>query len=147
MNELTPEHKAAVSSWIEAGESLSYIQKRLKEEFGISMTYLDTRLLMDDLKLQPKDPEVPADELVQDDKLPEPIEPTGSVSVSVDSITRPGSMISGKVTFADGHRAEWYLDQMGRLGLNPETEGHRPSQQDIMDFQSELQRQMQSPRL
>jgi hypothetical protein len=49
-------------------------------------------------------------------------------------------MISGKVTFSDGQKAEWYLDQMGRLGLNPDQVGYRPSEQDVLAFQVELQR-------
>jgi hypothetical protein len=58
----------------------------------------------------------------------------------MDQITRPGSMVSGRVIFSDGQKAEWYLDQTGRLGLNPTTPGYRPSQQDVMDFQTELEK-------
>ena len=53
-------------------------------------------------------------------------------------------MISGRVTFSDGQKAEWYLDQTGRLGLNASTPGYRPSKQDVMDFQMELERLAQS---
>jgi hypothetical protein len=49
-------------------------------------------------------------------------------------------MVSGRTTFSDGQTAEWYLDQTGRLGLNPSTPGYRPSQQDVMDFQMELEK-------
>ncbi len=48
-------------------------------------------------------------------------------------------MISGKVTFSDGNTAEWYLDQTGRLGIAPAVQGYRPSQEDVMAFQTELQ--------
>jgi hypothetical protein len=60
--------------------------------------------------------------------------------VTIDQITRPGAMVSGRTTFSDGQTAEWYLDQTGRLGLNPSTPGYRPSQQDVMDFQMELEK-------
>ena len=56
---LTDEQKDAISKWIEAGASLSEIQKRLKEVFQISLTYLDARLLADDLKLKIKEAERP----------------------------------------------------------------------------------------
>ena len=56
---LTDDQKAAISKWIEAGATLSEIQKRLKEEFQISLTYLETRLLADDLKLAIKEQERP----------------------------------------------------------------------------------------
>jgi len=137
---LTDDQKAAISQWIAGGASLSEIQKRLKEEFQISITYLEARLLADDLKLAFKEAERPAEP-----KLPEP-EPeipaggAGKVSVTIDQITRPGAMISGRATFSDGQTAAWYLDQMGRLGLDPSTPGYRPSQQDVMDFQMELEK-------
>lgn len=140
---LTDDQKAAISKWIEAGATLSEIQKRLKEEFQISLTYLETRLLADDLKLALKEPERPSE------APPLPSRETakaaaGKVSVTIDQITRAGAMISGRVTFSDGQKAEWYLDQTGRLGLNPSTAGYRPSKQDVMDFQLELEKLAQS---
>jgi hypothetical protein len=137
---LTEDQRAAISKWIEEGASLSDIQKRLKEEFQLSLTYLETRLLADDLKLRLKEPERP----VEPPPLPTPDKPASApgnkVSVTIDQITRPGAMVSGRTTFSDGQSAEWYLDQTGRLGLNPSTPGYRPSQQDVMDFQVELEK-------
>jgi hypothetical protein len=137
---LTEDQRAAISKWIEEGASLSDIQKRLKEEFQISLTYLETRLLADDLKLALKEPERPIEPpaLPTPDKTPSSA--AGKVSVTIDQITRPGAMVSGRTTFSDGQTAEWYLDQTGRLGLNPSTPGYRPSQQDVMDFQVELEK-------
>jgi hypothetical protein len=53
---LTPEQKAAVAAWIAAGDNLSAVQKKLIEQFQLSMTYRDVRFLVDDLELQLKDP-------------------------------------------------------------------------------------------
>jgi hypothetical protein len=53
---LTPEQKAAVASWIAAGDNLSAVQKKLGEQFKISLTYRDVRFLVDDLELELKDP-------------------------------------------------------------------------------------------
>ena len=53
---LTPEQKAAVSSWVAAGDNLSAVQKKLTEQFQISLTYRDVRFLVDDLNLELKDP-------------------------------------------------------------------------------------------
>jgi len=58
---LTPEQKAAVSSWIVAGDNLSVVQKKLREQFQVSMTYMDVRFLVDDLNLTLKDPAPKAD--------------------------------------------------------------------------------------
>ncbi len=53
---LTSDQKQAVTSWVAAGDSLSAIQKKLFEQFQVSMTYMDTRFLVDDLNLALKDP-------------------------------------------------------------------------------------------
>ena len=52
---LTPEQQQAVSSWVAAGDNLSAIQKKLAEQFQVSMTYRDVRFLVDDLNLALKD--------------------------------------------------------------------------------------------
>ncbi len=52
---LTPEQKAAVSAWVAAGDNLSAVQKKLSEQFKLSLTYRDVRFLVDDLNLELKD--------------------------------------------------------------------------------------------
>ena len=47
--ELTDSQKEAVAAWFAAGASLDEIQKRIKTEFGVHMTYLDVRLLVAEL--------------------------------------------------------------------------------------------------
>ncbi|HVW21277.1 MAG TPA: hypothetical protein VHC86_08675 [Opitutaceae bacterium] len=53
---LTPEQKQTVASWVAAGDNLSAVQKKLFDQFKVSMTYMDVRFLVDDLNLQLKDP-------------------------------------------------------------------------------------------
>src|SRR5688500_6744648 len=53
---LSPEQKQAVASWVAAGDNLSVVQKKLSEQFKLSMTYRDVRFLVDDLNLALKDP-------------------------------------------------------------------------------------------
>src|SRR5438874_1428961 len=48
-----------VVAWIAEGLKLSEIQNRLVAELGLRLTYMDVRLLVDDLKLTPKDAEQP----------------------------------------------------------------------------------------
>jgi hypothetical protein len=67
---------------------------------------------------------------------------TQSVSVTVDQIARPGALVSGKVTFSDGQKADWSLDQMGRLALAAQQKGYRPSQADVQEFQMALQNEL-----
>jgi len=156
--------KETVKNWIREGAKLSEIQSRIDSEFNIQLTYMEVRFLVDDLGVQLKDEsnveakEEPSNEAPQegttaaasseDDTELIPSEedlPPGlnGVSLSVDAITRPGAVVSGKVTFSDGVKAEWYLDQTGRLGLSPEKEGYRPSEDDVMAFQMKLQTELQ----
>ena len=163
MAQLTEEQKKTVAQWVSEGASLNDVQDRLKREFDITLTYLDARLLVMELGLklqekkqpEPAKPEEPApapglgDELGEEGIPPEFAEaelmdedslPGGasSVSVSLDAITLPGTMVSGKVTFSDGKVGGWYVDQMGRLGLQPPEPGYQPSPADIPAFQREL---------
>jgi hypothetical protein len=176
--ELSQQQREAVTQWIAAGESLASVQRRLREEFSVSMTYMEVRFLVDDLGLELKTPEKPkpaasalaakpppapadpltpaagaADALPADadaefaedlaDELAQPDAPAaGGVKVEVDRIMRPGTVVSGSVTFSDGKSAKWALDQMGRLMLDGGA-GYKPSQADIQSFQQELSMQLQ----
>lgn len=64
---LTPEQKQAVTGWIAAGDNLSAVQKKLSEQFKLSMTYRDVRFLVDDLNLELKDaaPKVDASDVTK----------------------------------------------------------------------------------
>lgn len=157
---LDDNQRQTVAKWIADGAKLSEVQSRLAAEFGVKLTYMEARFLVDDLKLTPKDPEppkvvapppaataavapsagaAPAGEIpVADEVLP----PATKVTVSVDQITRPGALISGKVNFSDGQLADWYLDQSGRLGVVPKKQGYKPSAPDVQDFQILLQQEI-----
>ena len=58
---LTAEQKATVATWISAGANLSAVQKKLRDEFNVSMTYMDVRFLVDDLNRTLKAPAPKAD--------------------------------------------------------------------------------------
>ncbi|MFT3990323.1 MAG: hypothetical protein QM680_02830 [Luteolibacter sp.] len=131
---LTPEQKDALHQWAAEGATISDLQRRLKETHGISLTYMDARLLVLDLNIQivePKKDEPKAEE------TPAPVA-TGYVSVRMDSLKLPGSLVSGKVTFSDGETAVWMIDETGRMGFDPDTAGYRPNQEDTIEFQTQL---------
>ena len=73
----------------------------------------------------------------KEEEKPAPV-PTGEVTVTMDTLTLPGSLVSGKVTFSDGETGIWMFDQNGRLGFDPDTPGYRPSQDDSTEFQIQL---------
>lgn len=145
--ELTQEQRSAVSEWVSEGIGLSDIQKKLSEEFGITMKFMDVRFLVIELGLDVKDkPSVPDPKAPAADssepELAETVEPdavlTGGVSVSVDRVMKPGSLVSGTVRFSDGVSSDWALDQFGRIALQSDQPGYKPSQEDLQAFQEEL---------
>ena len=148
---LDPSQRSKVAEWIGQGMKLSEIQSRLASELDLRLTYMETRMLVDDLKLTPKDPEPAKPSILTQTAaeaaaapIPEPeAEPAATeLSVTVDQLTRPGSMVSGKVVFSYGQKAEWYLDQTGRLGLAPKTPGYRPGPLDVQKFQMALEAEL-----
>jgi hypothetical protein len=80
---------------------------------------------------------------VEPPKSPTDAAKAGGVSVVVDQIARPGALVSGKVTFSDGQKADWYLDQTGRLGVVPAQQGYKPPAADVQQFQMALQEELQ----
>lgn len=151
--------KAKVAAWISEGLKLSDIQTRLESELGLRLTYMEVRFLVDDLKLTPKDVErtKPADLAVPAPAAPAGRKPApaggspaaepaaakaGAVSVTVDQLARPGAMVSGKVTFSDGNKGEWYFDQTGRLAVAMQQQGYRPSPADVQQFQALLDQEL-----
>jgi hypothetical protein len=150
MQQINDEQKNTVAGWIAEGLSLSEIQDRMGVQWNLRLTYMETRMLIGDLQLLPKDPVVPASETPVEEAAPEAAESqepagsvgAGSVTVSTDTLTRPGAMISGKVTFSDGLTGMWSLDQFGRFNLIPPTPGYKPSEEDIQKIQPLLDREL-----
>ncbi|MBI5774603.1 MAG: hypothetical protein HZA89_12775 [Verrucomicrobia bacterium] len=157
---LSEPQKQQIIAWLGEGVKLAEIQKRIVAQFGASLTYMEVRFLVDDLKVLPKDVEPPKPvELPKPPAaVPEPEPPIpgaapaapapnqpaagGKVSVTVDALARANAMVSGSVTFSDGNTADWYLDQMGRLGLAAKVQGYRPPAEDVQTFQMELQKEL-----
>ena len=161
---LSDEQTSIIAEHLNDGASIADIQSLITNEFDVAATYMETRFLIDDLNLELQDQErVSAD-------LSTPTSPSasssggsgkildqsgaktkqaaasgGGVTVDIDSIKRPGTALSGSVTFSDGVSAKWYVDPMGRLGLDPDQPDYQPSQEDIETFQMELQAKMQGP--
>ena len=160
---LDDKQKDKVRQWAAAGAGLSEIQRRIKDEFGISMTYMDVRFLMLDInaavkdKPEPKpaepaappagglspdgaDADAPQD---GDEGFTPPEMDGGDVKVELDRVVRAGAMASGSVTFSDGVTGSWYLDQMGRLGLTKVSKpGYQPTREDLEAFQMALQEKL-----
>ncbi len=159
MLELSQAQKDAVKQWVTAGASISEVQNRLIKEFGLRPTYIDVRILIleSGITVQEKKPSAadlkkaavtpPEDaEEAGDLASPTPGAPLGGaggqVKVEVDRLIKPGAMVSGSVVFSDGVKAQWSLDQAGRLGLGGVKPGYRPSPTDVQEFQLALQKEL-----
>ena len=149
--ELSDAQKVAVTQWIQEGRSLADVQRSLREDFEISITYMDVRFLVDDLDIavveeEPEASEAPEVEAGKD-ATTEPAEAelvdeggNGAVTVDVDAIPRPGSLVNGTVVFSDGVSLGWQLSAAGQLGLIPgDDPEYRPNPEDVQSFQSQLE--------
>lgn len=150
---LEQEIKRFVAAKLAEGESLSNIQNMVNAEFDQHMTYMDLRILASSLDVdwQALDPNAKkaaapaeAEAAPAQDETPAaaPESPaqdaaSGDTVVEVGKLARPGMMFSGTVKFASGSTAEWYVDSMGRLGLE-NLVGEKPTQDDVEKFQIEL---------
>lgn len=151
---LTDEQIATIQQWADDGAELSEIQQRLSAEFELKFTYLETRFLLEDLKIELKPAEVPEPEK-EEEKVPEeaaeetlptdenPVVTGSECAVTIDTVLRPGALISGRASFAGGDTASWWLDQAGRLGMDPMNAEFKPTEEQMRAFQIELQRTIQ----
>lgn len=150
VSDLSEEQIEAIKGWVSEGAQMAEVQRRLQEDFGFKVTYMDTRFLSLDLELafEVEEEEVQEVEILEE-KVDSPIVPeeaplpsapgAGGVHASVDQVARPGAMVSGTVTFSDGMKAVWLIDEMGRPSIDPDQPGYQPTEADLMSFQSQLQ--------
>ena len=146
VSDLSSEQVEMVKEWVAEGAQMADLQKRLKDDFGFNVTYMDTRFLSLDLALNfqvveeesegPYDIENP--EAQEEVDLGPLVQDEEAVTVTLDQVARPGAMVSGTVTFSDGMKALWLIDEMGRPSIDPDQPGYQPSEADLVRFQAEL---------
>jgi hypothetical protein len=146
VSDLSSEQVEEVKGWVAGGAQMADVQRRLNEDFGFKATYMDTRFISLDLELdfQVNEVEAKIEEVIEAPQVEE--EPDlegekwggGGVSASLDQVARPGSMVSGTVTFSDGMKGLWLIDEMGRPSIDPDQPGYQPSEADLVSFQEEL---------
>jgi hypothetical protein len=151
--DITESQKSTIADWVKRGETIAIIQRRLREEMELSLTYMDVRFLVDDLNLVYSEPEesceieeesvVNEEPIQENDSIEEP-ELVSSVEVNVDPVTPPGALVCGTVNFSDGKQMAWQLSAAGQLGLVPgDDPDYRPNPEDLQEFQSKLQQVLQ----
>jgi hypothetical protein len=135
------ERKLVVKELLAKGQTLSQIQDYLRNEKNDSITYMELRLLLSEMP----EAKLPEKEVVKPVIPPEPVTPAagGKLSISMDQPPAPGAMLSGYARFSSGAKAHWFLDEAGRLGLEPELGSSKPTQKDMQEFSTELRRMLQ----
>ena len=149
------ERDQLISRLLAEGHSLSDVQKILQDEYNIQLTYMDLRLISSELDVEWEEPEKeqanPINNVIDKDSMSGDEgagaswgnNGEGKTVIEVSKVVRPGAVVSGDVKFKSGARAEWHLDPLGRLGLNPTGGSDKPSEDDLKDFQIELQKALQ----
>lgn len=150
---VTAEQLEKVRQWAAEGIDLNGIQKNLAAECGVHMRYMEVRFLLLDNgieigtpapaeKPQPApQPEAPAPAPQQAAMTPPAASAAGKPSVTIDELTIPGTLLSGKVSFPSGTTGAWQIDQMGRFAWS-ELNG-TPTQEELQAFQMELTMMLQ----
>ena len=151
------ELKKLIAGFLRQGMSLPEIQNKLASEHKTTVTFLDLRLIASEIenidwkempgeKSEAKESKEDEAHVVEDeDQGDEEISgdkgtwENGAV-VEISKISRPGAMMSGSVKFPSGAKADWVLDNFGRIGLENAT--GKPTQEDIKEFQVALQKKV-----
>lgn len=134
---ITDETLDQVRQWAADGVDLNGIQKKLQTECGLHLTYMDVRFLLLDHGIEiasPAEAESAPSEPTEESRHESST--NGRPKVTLDDLTLPGTIFSGKVEFPGGTSGSWLIDQMGRFGWR-ELNGN-PSPEEMSAFQQEL---------
>lgn len=130
-----------VKQKLDEGISLSDIQKELQTIHGVKITFLELRLLASEIEevdwAKQKSDKVVEETNNETQRVEAEVVQEKGTAIEISKIKRPGAMVSGSVKFASGAKAEWIIDQLGRLRLENKT--GNPTAEDIQEFQTELQ--------
>jgi hypothetical protein len=147
VSDLSEEQIKSIKGWVSEGAQMADVQKRLTEDFGFKVTYMDTRFLSLDLELEFHVEEEPEDDEEVSELVGEAPEavipgpdgaPAANVNATLDQVARPGAMVSGTVTFSDGMKGLWMIDEQGRPSVDPDQAGYQPTEADLIAFQDKL---------
>ncbi|MEG0024516.1 MAG: hypothetical protein RR719_04115 [Akkermansia sp.] len=160
--QLTQEQIDQLHQWAAEGLDLNGMQKRMNEEMGLRLTYMDARFLLLDLKIDLIVPKVekpakpapapvspmsttgmPQAQTQAQSPMPSSLFPSmGTTQVTIDEITPPHALLTGKMTFMSGAQGIWSIDKMGRIDWEPIA--GEPTEADLQSFEKELQKVLRS---
>ena len=121
----------------EKGMTDNEILDALVAEGVEAFTYMDLRILRADYEaehpetVEQEEPDEPEENTEEDEGI-----------VTIDTVTKPGALMSGSANLPSGAKISWGLDRTGRINMVPEGD-KEPTQADLQAFQQELQQQLQ----
>ena len=152
----TKERDEYIASQLNAGVSLSDVQTKLAQEYGVKMTYFELRMLAMGLAVdwekqdKPKPAAAPAPVVAAAPQDAAADDGTDTANDAFDAeaeeaeAPHPGAALSGTAVFASGASGKWALSRNGRLGFEPDEGSAEPDENDWQLFQAELQKTLQS---
>ncbi len=139
---ITPDVLESIRSWAAQGIDLNGMQKNLADQ-GISIRFMELRFLLLDHGIEIATI-APAPAPEEEKQVPQDASPAPStkVSVTLDELQIPGTMLSGKAVFPSGIRGAWCFDQTGRFSWTDLSD--KPSGEELQAFQNELNAMLSS---
>jgi hypothetical protein len=123
----------------EQGMTDNEILNTVVTEQGEALTYMDLRMLRADYEAEHP-------ETIEEEEEPETIEEEETdaeeTGITIDSIKKPGALISGSASLPSGAKINWALDQMGRINIIPQGET-QPTQEDMQAFQESFKKELE----
>jgi len=126
------EIKELVGRLLKEGKGLNEILNYLRDEEGVSLTYLDLRMIAAEVE-EEAPPEEPAEE-----ETPSPEPDVGGPQIEFDTVMQPGAELSGTAALGSGAKLRWLLGADGRLQMGLEPGSSQPTEPELVEFQQKL---------
>ena len=127
----------------EEGLSDNDILDLILSEQEESITYMDLRVLRADYEEEhPETVDEPEDKETLDEEPEETESGDEDTAVTIDSVKKPGTLLSGKASLPSGAKVAWMLDQYGRINIQPESAA-QPTREDLQAFQTMVRQELE----
>lgn len=130
----------------EQGLSDNEVLDKIVSQEGESITYMDLRVLRADYETEHPESIAQDEDDVKEDLSEDETDETETgqegTAVTIDTVKKPGTLLSGKASLPSGAEVVWMLDQYGRINIQPESDA-RPTQADLQAFQMGIKRELE----
>jgi len=125
------------------GLSDNEVLDKIVSEEGKEITYMDLRVLRADYEAEyPESIKQDEKDVKEDLSEDETDDTENGAAVMIDTVKKPGTLLSGRASLPSGAEVVWMLDQYGRINIQP-VGNAQPTQTDIHAFQSGIKRELE----